>query len=313
MSRLRIGIIGRTEMLLEAARRVMEAGHEIGLVATCRPSGHELAGEDDFERLARLGGAPFLRHRELTGAEGLSAIRTAGCDLALSMNWLTLIPPSVRSLFRLGVFNAHPGDLPRYKGNACPSWAIINGEDRIGLTIHQMDDGLDSGPVAAKRYFAVRPDSAIADVYDWLREAVPEAFLSVTAAAAHGDLRLEPQPAAPDASLRCFPRRPEDGRIDWTAPVATVDRLIRASGRPFDGAFAFLDGGRKVTIWSARPLLSGEPFLAIAGQVAYAVDGDPVIAGSGGFLRLTDIRMDGCADAADAKKQILSSLRNRLT
>lgn len=313
MRRLRIGVIGRTEMLLEAARRAQAEGHEIALVATCKPSGHELATEADFEALAKANGAPFLRHGDLTSEHGLNLIRQARCDLAISMNWLTLIPEHVRALFGLGVFNAHPGDLPRYKGNACPNWAILNGEDQIGLSIHQMEDELDSGAIAAKRFFAVQPQITIADVYAWLRTSVAEAFGEMIAAAAREQLRLTPQSAVPEDSLRCYPRRPEDGKIDWQQPLAAIDRLIRASSHPFAGAFAWLEGTRKVTILAAHPMLSREPFLAIPGQVAYAVDGDPVIAANGGYLRLTDLRVDGCVDATDARKAVLSSLRNRLT
>ncbi len=313
MRRLRLGVIGRTEMLLEAAHQAAAAGHEIALVATCRPSGHELATEADFEALAQASHAPFLRHRELTSTQGLEQVRAARCDLAISMNWLTLIPAALRDLFVHGVFNAHPGDLPRYKGNACPNWAILNGESSIGLVIHQMEDELDSGAIAARRFHALSPDTTIADVYDWLRLCVPEAFGEVITATARGTLQLSPQSTLAQDSLRCYPRRPEDGRIDWAQPVGAVDRLVRASGAPFSGAFTFLNGDRKLTILSARPVFSPAPFLAIPGQVAYARDGDPVIAANGGYLRLTDVRLDGSPDAATAKKTVLSSLRNRLT
>lgn len=312
MKRLRLGVIGRTEMLLEAARRAMSRNHEIGFVATCKSSGHELATERDFEELAHAAGAPFLRHKELISESGMEMARSARCDLAISMNWLTLIPAHVRALFGHGVFNAHPGDLPRYRGNACPNWAILNGESHVGLCIHRMEDDLDAGPVAARRLFPLAPASSVADVYDWLRSAIPDAFMDVIEAAADARLVLAPQSTRPEDALRCYPRRPEDGVIDWAQPVELIDRLIRASGRPFAGAFSFLEGQRKVTIWSAVRAVSSEPFLAIPGQVAYAVDGDPVIAGNGGYIRLTDVSVDGCEGVAAAKQAILSSLRNRL-
>jgi len=312
MKRLRLGVIGRTEMLLEAARRALSCNHEIAFVATCKPSGHELTTEQDFEELARAAGAPFLRHRELTSKSGIEMAQSARCDLAISMNWLTLIPAHMRVLFGHGVFNAHPGDLPRYRGNACPNWAILNGESRVGLCVHRMEDELDAGAVAARRFFPLTPTSTIADVYEWLRLAVPEAFIDVIEAVAHARLGLAPQSIRPEDALRCYPRRPEDGLIDWTQPVEAIDRLIRASGHPFSGAFSFLEGQRKVTVWSAVRVFSPEPFLAIPGQVAYAVDGDPIIAGNGGYIRLTDVSVDGSAGAAAAKQAILSSLRNRL-
>jgi methionyl-tRNA formyltransferase len=309
---LRVAVIGRTEMLLDAARRVQSDGHIISLVATCKESGHELAGAVDFERLAKESEAPFLQGRALASEGGLAVIREARCDIAISMNWLTLIPSSVRDCIRLGVFNAHPGDLPRFKGNACPNWAILLGEPHVALTIHAMADQLDAGPIFEKTYLALHNDVDMRQVYEWLRTAVPEAYQRLIKAAANDVLQLMSQPENPQLGLRCYPRRPEDGRIDWTRPTQDVLRLVRASTRPFAGAFTFLEGSRRLTIWSGRVEQILEPFCAAPGQVAFGVGGDPVIAGSDGYLRLLDIELEGCNSVVEAKTAVLSSLRNRL-
>lgn len=312
MKPLKVAVIGRTAMLLAAARRVLNDGHRLALVATCKPSVHEKVSDADFAALATEADALFLRHRELDSPQALALLDELGCDIAISMNWLTLISEAVRSRFRLGVFNAHPGDLPRFKGNACPNWAILAGETQVALTIHRMVDALDSGPIALKRYFALEPDSTISDVYDWLGDAVPDAFAALLASAADGSLILTEQSGVPADSLRCYPRRPEDGRIDWEMPIESVLRLVRASGRPFDGAYTMLEGRTRLTIWRASPVEAEEQFLACPGQVAYSLGGDPVIAGQGGYARLTEISLDGFDDSAMAKAEVLRSLRNRL-
>lgn len=312
MKCLKVGVLGRTEMLLGAARQIEADGHRIAIVATCKPSDHEQTSEREFEQLAAQAGAPFFRHRELYSAEALAILKALDCDVAVSMNWLTLIPAAVRNCFRLGVLNAHPGDLPRFKGNACPNWAIISGEARVGLTIHQMVEELDAGPIAIKRSFDLEPDRTIGEVYAWLRQEVPSAFREVVMAAATGSLDFTPQPDDPTLSLRCYPRRPEDARLDWSRPVAELLRLVRASGTPFGGAFTTLESKQKVTIWRASLHVSTEPFLATPGQVAHAVEGDPVIAGRDGYIRLLDIAMDGQPDGNAAKAAILRSLRSRL-
>ncbi len=309
---LRVAVIGRTEMLLDAAKRVQSDGHIISLVATCRESGHELAGTVEFERLADESGVPFLKGRALISESGLAAVRETHSDIAISMNWLTLIPSGVRDCIRLGVFNAHPGDLPRFKGNACPNWAILLGEPHVALTIHAMTDQLDAGPIFEKTYLTLRDDIDMRQIYEWLRTAVPDAYQRLIKAAADDELNLMPQPDAPQLGLRCYPRRPEDGRIDWTRAIQDVLRLVRASTRPFAGAFTFLEGSRRLTIWSGRVEQVLEPFCAAPGQVAFGVEGDPVIAGSDGYLRLLDIELEGCNSVVEARAAVLSSLRNRL-
>lgn len=309
MKRLRVAVLGRTGMLLEAGRRIHAAGHEIGLVATCAASGHEEASQKDYELWAAQVGAPFIVGPHIGKAQALEA---ATCDIAVSMNWLTILPSSVRCRFPLGVFNAHPGDLPRFKGNACPNWAILLGEPDIALTVHKMDDGLDSGPVAMKSRFELDQNTYIEDVYAWLRDAVPAALLLTVESAARGCLQLTPQPTDPKSSLRCYPRRPEDGRIDWDLPAEEVLRLVRASGAPFAGAFTLLEGSSKLTIWRAEILTSPEPFIAVPGQIAFVRDGDPVVACNNSLLRLTKIGLEGAPDEATAKRTVVKSLRNRL-
>lgn len=312
MNSLTIGIIGRTEMLLSAAREVLKRGHRIGFVATCHASGHELASRDDFAGLASESGVPFLYGKELTQEDGIAAVRSTKCDIAISMNWLHLLPASLLETFPSGVFNAHPGDLPRYRGNACPNWAILQDEQQVVLTIHKMVEELDAGPVALKRGFDLRPARSIGDVYVWLREAVPNAFGILADTIASNALVLTPQPSDPAFALRCYPRRPADGRVVWSRSVIEIDRLIRASGRPFAGAFTSLEGGEIVRIWAATPFSNREAFLAVPGQVVFSHNGDPIIAASDGFLKLTDVTFDDSEKPQDAKAAILKSLRNRL-
>jgi methionyl-tRNA formyltransferase len=175
-----------------------------------------------------------------------------------------------------------------------------------------MVDALDAGPVALRDHFPVGPDTDVEEVYAWLRTRIPELLVELVDTASRGELKLEAQPADLGLALRCYPRRPEDSRIDWRASATEVHRLVRASTRPMQGAFAFLEGERRVTVWRSAPVAPGEPFLAVPGQVCRADGGDPVVACGEGMLRLVEVAVEGCPDSATAKKTILSSLRNRL-
>lgn len=311
--RMRVAVLGRTEMLLEAAHRIAAAGHVVPLMGTCKASDTSAATELDFAEFARERGAAYFCTAAINAPEQVAMLQSAHCDIAISMNWISLIGPAARAAFSLGVFNAHPGDLPRYRGNACPNWAILAGEPHTGLCIHQMVDDLDAGPIALRDRMPLDDSTDVGDVYAWLRERIPDLFLELVERAAQGDLRLHEQPADPAVALRCYPRRAEDSRIDWNRGVADVHRLIRASTRPTPGAFCFLEQRQRVTVWRAAPLPPKEPFLAVPGQVCRAEQGDPVIACRDGMLRLTDVSVEGCASSDEGKELILRSLRNRLT
>jgi len=307
---LRVAVVGRTGMLLGAARQVLSLGCELPLVITARAAAHDLISEADYRKLADEAGARFIAGTNISNVK--NAVVEANCDVAISMNWPHIIPQGVRSQFRYGIFNAHPGDLPRFKGNACPNWAILLGENQIVLTIHQMVEQLDAGPIALKQTLPLSDDVSIEDVYRWLHVAVPNGFSDLVKRIVTNTLQLTPQPLDRSQALRCYPRRPEDGRINWNANGIDITRLVRASGRPFDGAFTMLKGERRLTVWSAYEVQSDEPFLAVPGQVVGSRDGNPIIAARKSFIALSDFSLEGCEDKGAAKIQILSSLRNRL-
>ena len=257
-------MLGRTHWLLDSARRLHAAGHEVALVATAAAAPEYRATAEDFRAFAEDVGADFA----------LDETPPTDAELAVSVNWPRLLTREQIASFPRGVVNAHAGDLPRYRGNAAPNWAIINGEDHVGLTLHFMDEALDSGPVLAKRRMPLGARTTIGDVYAWLDHTIPDMFVEVVAGLEART--LDPTPQDESRALRVPPRRPEDSELDWTRPAVELDRLVRASSQPFAGAFGTLDG-RRVTVWRARVESgSGEP-----GDVVRRADDVAVATGDG--------------------------------
>ena len=186
------------------------------------------------------------------------------------MNYVSIISQDVINLFPCGILNAHFGDLPRYRGNACPNWAIINGENSLILSVHLMEGSLlDCGRVIIQDICPVNDSTYIGDIYEWAEKAVPGLFVKAVEL-----LKKDPgytlkyaDPQSPE-SLRCYPRKPQDSRIDWSHPAAAIHRLIRASSEPFSGAYCFVDGKNKLTIWRAELVNDGERYLAVPGQIS---------------------------------------------
>ena len=94
-------------------------------------------------------------------------------DVVVSMNFATLIPEWFLQKFEHGVLNSHAGNLPRYRGNACPNWAIINGEEEVYVTIHVMAKELDAGPILSQSKMRLTQHTYIGEVDDWLTKTVP--------------------------------------------------------------------------------------------------------------------------------------------
>lgn len=309
---MRIALIGRTRMLLEAGRRLASAGHAVVTVRTSEAEPSYDVGVEDFRRFAEDRGAEFVCGLAIGTPEAAAGLAASGAEIGIAVNWKTVIPRLALEALPYGVLNAHAGDLPRYRGNACPNWAILTGEERVGVTVHRMSEELDAGDVLLKRFIPLTEDTDIGDIHRRLATLVPEMFVEAVDGLAAGRLRFVPQSDDPSGILRCFPRRPEDGRIDWSHSAERVLRLVRASSRPFSGAFTTLEGEGRVTIWRAERAPFRGAFLAVPGQVCFRIGNDPVIACADGMIRLTDVAVEGVNDPETAKATLHRSLRNRL-
>ncbi|MGB3909254.1 MAG: formyltransferase family protein [Pseudolysinimonas sp.] len=294
-----MGLIGRTAWLLDTAHLVLERGHEISFICTAPSSPEARAGVTEFQAFASTHGTPFFADPRISGLD-LTA------DVCLSVNWVTVLRQPFLERFAHGVFNAHPGDLPRFRGNACLNWAILAGESEAVLTVHRMVEELDAGPIALKRRRPIAPEDDISTLYAWLDEQIPAALVETLDRVVDGTLELRPQDPS-IRPLRVYPRKPEDSRINWGDTAERILRLVRASAAPFGGALTRLESGEEIAIHRARVHVPDHDFLAVPGQVCYAVDGNPIIATGDGMLELVEL-----ADDVASKQIILRSLRNRL-
>jgi UDP-4-amino-4-deoxy-L-arabinose formyltransferase/UDP-glucuronic acid dehydrogenase (UDP-4-keto-hexauronic acid decarboxylating) len=306
---MRIAIIGRTEILYKTAEYLRGAGHTIACVLTAKEAQEYARTAEDFRRIADSWKVPFAEGPQI--AAHVKFLQQVSAEIAVSMNYPGILPQSVIDLFPLGVLNAHGGDLPRYRGNACQAWAILNGEKRIGLCIHKMiGDELDSGDIISRDYLPLDHTSKVTQVWEWMAKRIPELALeAVNKLSAQPGYVLERQSREPGNALRCYPRRPEDGHIDWTKSAIDILRLINASNRPYAGAFCDFEG-RKMTIWDAELVRDDEIFCAVPGQITKLAECYVEAACGTGKVRIKTAEIEGHVDNPRAW---IRSLRERLT
>lgn len=308
---MRIAAVGRSELLYATVERLVAAGHNIAVIVTAKEAPEYTRTAEDFQSLAMRLGCPFIRTARI--AERIPELVALGpMDLAVSVNYSGIIPQAVLDVFAGGVLNAHGGDLPRYRGNACHAWAILNGEARAGLCIHRMIGGeLDSGDIICREYHRIAADTRVTELWQWMCGRIPHLFeQAAETLAADPGFVLERQSRDPRDALRCYPRQPSDGRIDWQRSAVDILRLINASAHPYAGAF-FRSGNETLTVWSAAVVEDGEQFLAVPGQVT-AVTGEWLqVATGAGKIQLNEIRT--IAGQHVVPNVLVASLRTRLS
>lgn len=311
---MRVAAIGRTEILYRTIELLTEQGYEVPLIITCKEAPEYKIKAKDFEELASKIGAKYIYTPRLDTIEIVSLIKSIGIiDICISINFSGIISQQIVDLFELGILNAHAGDLPRYRGNACQAWAIIKGEEKIGLCVYKMvGDYLDGGKIISRKYYNVSNETTIGSVWSWMESLIPSMFIdSCKKLKKNPNFFIENTLESTIKPMRCYPRIPEDGRINWNSTNIEIIRLINASSEPYSGAFAYYNN-KKLIIWKASLVHEDEEFLAIAGQVsAVNKDGTIDIITGTGKVRLIEIEYDGIRYIMPNK--LIGSIRKRLS
>jgi UDP-4-amino-4-deoxy-L-arabinose formyltransferase/UDP-glucuronic acid dehydrogenase (UDP-4-keto-hexauronic acid decarboxylating) len=299
--------MGRSAFLADIAYALLDKGHIVTGVITAKESAHDTFSVNDWKYLCRKLALPLLVTSKAVRHE--SEIKSWESDIAVSVNFPTVISATTIDLFPNGILNVHGGDLPKYRGNACQAWAIINGEDSVALCVHKMIGGqLDTGPIIARSRLRIGLDTKVTEILEWMRGETPGLVLkSLQELEDNPHYFLELPSEDPTDSLRCYARRPEDGQIDWRSDPETIIRLVNAHNRPYAGAFTYLEQERLI-IWDAQLENDNENFLAVPGQVTWVSQGHITVACGTGKIRILQVEVDGKVATPDF---FVSSVRQR--
>lgn len=308
---MHVTAIGRTKMLYDTIESVHSARHEIDQIITCSAEDFYEVSDNDFKRLAKRIGAEYHFYEKSNDDGLLALLEEAQSEIAISVNWRYPIGRPVLDAFEHGVLNAHAGDLPRYRGNAAPNWAILNNEDEVVLTVHRMTEEIDAGPIFAQSSVSLTEDTYLEDIYEAMWTTFPELFLESLSGIEAGTVTPRHQPDGPAATLRGYPRTPKDSEIDWTQPADHINRLVRASAEPLFGAFTYL-GTEKLTIWRARTETPPHDYCGTPGQIAdrRLDDEDVAVLTGDGFLVLEEVQLED--EPRRPPTDVIKSIRTRL-
>lgn len=283
---LRVALVGAVRSTEVALRSLAQCGHAPVLLFTLPVE--KQGRHSDFVDLGPLAaelGVPIVRVDDVNGAEAVAALREAAPDLLLVIGWSRLCGAEFREAPRLGTLGYHPTLLPKMRGRAALAWTILLDVKRSGGTLFWMDEGVDSGPIAAQESFDIPPGTTLLGLIELQLSALGGMIPPLFAKLADGTMPSRPQDHGQATYLAI--RRPADGGIDWTQDAEEIERLVRAVTRPFPGAFSRL-GEREVAVWSARVVRYPQWFASI-GQVFAYEDGAPIVrCGGGTDLALTD-------------------------
>ncbi len=268
---------------------LLNHGIDVPLVVTHADNPAETIWFDSVADLATRHGLAAITPDDPNQAATVERVRALRPDFLFSFYYRNMLAPPLLESPARGALNMHGSLLPKYRGRVPVNWAVINGEQETGATLHYMTVKPDAGDIVAQQSVAILPDETAADV-----------FGKVTAAAAAVLDRSVPgliAGTAPrikqDLTRGSYfgGRKPADGRIDWRQPAARVHDLVRGVAPPYPGAFTPING-RTLRILRTRLETAAR---RTATQPHIYVNGDQVMAAcaDGGTLRILEAELDG--------------------
>jgi methionyl-tRNA formyltransferase len=282
---LRLAFMGTPDFAVPALRALAAAGHDIAAVY-CQPP--RPAGRGHRERPSAVQaaaeelGLPVRTPARLRNPEDQAAFAALKLDIAVVAAYGLILPKPILDAPRYGCLNIHASLLPRWRGAAPIQRAILAGDRETGITIMQMDEGLDTGPMLLQESIAIGSDTTAETLHDALAECGGRLILQALARIEAGTLRPRPQPD--DGVTYAKKIDPADARIDWRAAAAEVERTVRAFA-PRPGAWFELDG-KRIKLLTAEPV----PGSGVPGTV---LDDRLTIACGDGEIRATRLQREG--------------------
>ena len=288
--------MGTPEFAVPTLTEIVARGHEVVAVYTRapKPAGRGQAERKSPVHLAAEGfGIPVFTPHSLKGVAEQAVFAGHAADVAVVVAYGLILPPPILEAPVLGCLNLHGSLLPRWRGAAPIQRAVMAGDTRTGVMVMQMDEGLDTGPVALVDEMPIGPDETAGDLHDKMMLVGADLMGRALAALERGSLGFTPQ--SEDGVTYATKIEKAEARIDWTRPAQEVHNHIRGLS-PFPGA------------WFELPLPAGPVRVKVLRSALASGSGEPgiilddklTIACGEGAVRLLEVQREGKA-AMDAE------------
>ena len=287
---LRVIFMGTPDFSVPTLRAITSAGHRVVAVYTQppRPAGRrglELTPSPVQREAERLG-LPMRTPASLKGETEKAAFQALDADVAVVVAYGLLLPTAILNGTRFGSYNGHASLLPRWRGAAPIQRAIMAGDEKTGMMIMRMDEGLDTGPVALVEPATIGQDMTAGELHDRLMEVGAGLMVRALDELERGRLTLRPQPSEGVTYARKIDKA--ETRIDWARPAQEVHNRIRGLS-PFPGAWCEAAAGGK----PERLKLLRSTMADGSGTPGEILDHRLTIACGEGAIRLVEVQRAG--------------------
>ena len=288
---MRILFMGTPDIAAECLKALYAAGHEICGVYTRRdkPVGRkQVLTAPPVKEVALEHGTPVFQPRTLRDGSEDANIRALAPDLIVVVAYGCILPKSVLEAPKYGCINLHVSLLPKYRGSAPVQWAVLNGDTETGVSIMQMDEGLDTGDMLLKGSLELAADETGGSLFDRLSTLGANLCAEALEKLPKGELKPEKQGESPTEYARMLTK--DMGNLNWNESAEKLERLIRGLN-PWPSAYTKL-GDKTLKIWSAR-VCERAVENAACGEIIRVTKDTVCVACGEGALEITELQLQG--------------------
>lgn len=269
---MKIVYAGNNQRGIECLKALNDSRHDI--IYAIAQSG-ENGWYSSIHKTAENLRIPFSIEDKPNNPEFLKKLESLKPDLTVMCGYSKIVCKKFREIPKNGCINLHASALPFYRGAAPLNWALINGEKEIGLSIYEVNDGVDTGPIIAQEKFSVGLEDTIKDVLKKTLEIYPKMLLRVCDDFERGIIEKKLQNLNEGSYFT--KRFPKDGEINWeTMTDLQIHNLVRALTKPYPGAFFYQNNKiMKTYVWETE--LEKRDFFGIPGRVAKKEGNDIIV------------------------------------
>jgi len=284
---MRIVFMGSAELAIASLQAVLHAGQDqvVGVVTQPdRPAGRKRALTPcPLKAFAEEQGLRVMTPVKIGSEASVQALAALEPDLFVVVAYGQYIPGRVIKLAPKEAINVHPSLLPKYRGAAPIQWAILNGDDKTGVSIIYLAPKMDAGDILRQETWTIDPDDTSATLHDKLAVFGADLLLKAMDDIRNGTVSRTVQDESRAVEIRKLTK--EDGAIDWSLPAGSIRNRIRAFD-PWPGSYCRLPGDEILRVWRAE-VESAE------GSAGELLDDGLLVAAGSGALRLTEVQPVG--------------------
>ena len=228
-------------------------------------------------------------NKVIDGGDIVKTIREIAPDILVISSYRNILGDHVLDLAKLGAINLHMAPLPKYRGAHPENWALINGENQMGYTVHYLDEGIDTGDIIAQDSVSILDEDDILSLTFKLASVAPKLLIKVLEDMQLGIINRVSQDESQATYYR--PRKPSDGYIDWSSIDTDIYNLVKGLTRPYPGAFTYLQDA-KFIVWRTRLSPDGTDESA-PGTIISSTSAGVLVSTGGNAILITDYQWSG--------------------